>query len=417
MKKNSNPERGTGPEESSRSILEELLREGARKLLQQAIENEIGEYLERYAHERDEDGRKLVVKNGHSPLRDIVTGLGQIPIRQPRIDDRKLRKDKGLEPFTSNILPRYLRRIPSIDNLIPALYLKGISTGDFPRALEAILGESVIGLSATNIVRLKAKWEEEYLEWNKRDLSKKAYVYFWADGIYFNVRLDDDRSCILVIMAADEEGNKELLSITDGFRESELSWREMLLDLKRRGLKRGPELAIGDGAMGFWKAIHEVFPETRTQRCWVHKTANILDKLPKSIQSKVKSHIHEMYRAESRDAAMRAYDHFVQVYRNKYPQAVNCLEKDKDVLFTFYDFPATHWIHIRTTNPIESTFGTVRLRTHKTKGCGSRTATLTMVFKLSLEAQKTWKRLKGHNLISLVLQKKVFINGELREAA
>ncbi|HNY65300.1 MAG TPA: IS256 family transposase, partial [Deltaproteobacteria bacterium] len=327
------------------------------------------------------------------------------------------RKSKGLEPFSSSILPRYLRRIPSIDNLIPALYLKGISTGDFPRALESILGDSVKGLSATNIVRLKAKWEEEYLEWNRRDLSQKAYVYFWADGIYFNVRLDDDRSCILVIMAADEDGNKELLSITDGYRESELSWREMLLDLKRRGLKRGPELAIGDGAMGFWKALHEVFPGTRSQRCWVHKTANILDKLPKSMQSKAKAHIHEMYRAESRDAAMKAYDHFVQAYRSKYPHAVACLEKDKDVLFTFYDFPATHWIHIRTSNPIESTFGTVRLRTHKTKGCGSRTATLTMVFKLALEAQKTWKRLKGHTLISLVLQRKVFINGELKEAA
>jgi putative transposase len=417
MKKNSNPEMKNGPEESSRSVLEELLKEGARKLLQQAIENEIGEYLERYTHERDEDGRKLVVRNGHLPLREIVTGLGLIPIKQPRIDDRRLRRSKGLEPFTSNILPRYLRRIPSIDNLIPALYLKGISTGDFPRALEAILGESVIGLSATNIVRLKAKWEDEYLEWNRRDLSKKAYVYFWIDGIYFNVRLDDDKSCILVIMAADEDGNKELLSITDGYRESALSWSEMLLDLRRRGLKRGPELAIGDGAMGFWKALHEVFPETRSQRCWVHKTANILDKLPKSMQSKAKAHIHEMYRAESRNSAMRAYDHFVQVYRSKYPHAVACLEKDRDVLFTFYDFPATHWIHIRTTNPIESTFGTVRLRTRKTKGCGSRTATLTMVFKLALEAQKTWKRLKGHNLIPLVLQKKVFIDGELREAA
>ncbi len=417
MKKNSSHETLIGPEETSRSILEELLREGARKLLQQAIENEVEEYLRRYSHERDEQGRRLVVKNGHLPVRDIVTGLGLIPIRQPRVDDRKLRKSTGLERFTSNILPRYLRRIPSIDNLIPALYLKGISTGDFPLALEAILGDSVKGLSATNIVRLKAKWEEEYLEWNRRDLSQKAYVYFWADGIYFNVRLDDDRSCILVIMAADEEGNKELLSITDGYRESELSWREMLLDLKRRGLKRGPELAIGDGAMGFWKALHEVFPGTRMQRCWVHKTANILDKLPKSMQSKAKAHIHEMYRSESRDTALKVYDHFVQVYRSKYPHAVACLEKDKDVLFTFYDFPATHWIHIRTTNPIESTFGTVRLRTHKTKGCGSRTATLTMVFKLALEAQKTWKRLKGHNLISLVLQRKVFINGELKEAA
>ena len=230
-------------------------------------------------------------------------------------------------------------------------------------------------------------------------------------------RLEQERACILVVMGATVEGRKELVAIADGFRENEESWLAVLRDLKRRGLAVGPQLAVGDGALGFWKALAQVYRDPREQRCWVHKTANILDKLPKSMQSKAKAHIHEMYRAESRDAAMKAYDHFVQAYRSKYPHAVACLEKDKDVLFTFYDFPATHWIHIRTSNPIESTFGTVRLRTHKTKGCGSRTATLTMVFKLALEAQKTWKRLKGHTLISLVLQRKVFINGELKEAA
>ena len=289
--------------------------------------------------------------------------------------------------------------------------------GDFPRALSSILGERVQGLSATNIVRLKAKWEQEYMGWSRRDLSDKEYVYFWVDGIYFNVRLEDDRSCILVVMGADREGNKELVAVSDGFRESELGWQEILLDLKRRGLERGPELAIGDGALGFWAALPKVFPQTREQRCWVHKTANILDKLPKGLQPKAKAHIHEMYMAESREDALKAYDHFINVYEAKYPRVVACLAKDKEELFTFYDFPAMHWIHIRTTNPIESTFATVRLRTKRTKGCGSRAATLTMVFKLAQEAQRTWKKLRGYNLIPLVLQKKVFVDGELQMAA
>ena len=412
------PEREGSPgEESAKSILEEILQEGARKLLQAAIENEVEEYIEEYTQRRDERGRRLAVRNGYLPEREILTGLGPIKIKQPRVDDRKLRKEKGTGQFTSKILPRYLRRIPSIDNLIPALYLKGISTGDFPEALSAILGKSAKGLSATNIVRLKAKWEEEYKGWSSRDLSGKEYVYFWVDGVYFNVRLDDTRSCILIIMAADSEGNKELVAINDGYRESTISWKEILLDLKRRGLKEVPKLAVGDGAMGFWAALREVFPETREQRCWVHKTANILDKFPKSMQSKVKSQIHEMYMAESKEAALSAYNHFVRVYRDKYPKAVDCLEKDKDVLFTFYDFPASHWIHIRTTNPIESTFATVRLRTYRTKGCGSRIATLTMVFKLTREAQKTWKKLKGYKLIPLVMEGKRFVDGELKEAA
>jgi len=297
------------------------------------------------------------------------------------------------------------------------LYLKGISTGDFPQALSAILGPSVKGLSATNVVRLKSMWEEEYRQWVQRDLSDKEYVYFWADGIYFNVRLDDERMCILVIMGADKGGNKELVAVSDGYRESTISWKETLLDLKRRGLQRGPHLSIADGGLGYWAALAEVFPESREQRCWVHKTANILDKLPKSMQSKAKAHIHEMYRAESKQSALAAYDHFVTAYKDKYPKALACLEKDKDVLFTFYDFPAMHWIHIRTTNPIESTFATVRHRTKRTKGCGSRTATLTMVFKLTQEAQKTWKKLKGYTLIPLVLEQRVFIDGELQEAA
>jgi len=404
-------------EQSFGDVLEEVLRQGARKMLQAAIENEVNEYLERYGDNRDGTGRRLVVRNGYLPEREIVTGIGPLRVRQPRVDDRKLRRYNGAEVFSSKILPRYLRRIPSIDNLIPALYLKGISTGDFPRALSSILGERVQGLSATNIVRLKAKWEQEYMGWSRRDLSDKEYVYFWVDGIYFNVRLEDDRSCILVVMGADREGNKELVAVSDGFRESELGWQEILLDLKRRGLERGPELAIGDGALGFWAALPKVFPQTREQRCWVHKTANILDKLPKGLQPKAKAHIHEMYMAESREDALKAYDHFINVYEAKYPRVVACLAKDKEELFTFYDFPAMHWIHIRTTNPIESTFATVRLRTKRTKGCGSRAATLTMVFKLAQEAQRTWKKLRGYNLIPLVLQKKVFVDGELQMAA
>lgn len=415
---NSSLKQEAGPEEHCvGNILEEVLRQGAREMLQRAIENEVDEYLENHQCDLDETGRRLAVRNGYLPGREILTGIGPIKVRQPRVDNRRLRKHKDEEVFSSNILPRYLRRIPSIDNLIPALYLKGISTGDFTRALSAILGEDAQGLSATNIVRLKAKWEHDYKEWSCRDLSDKEYVYFWVDGIYFNVRLEDDNSCILVVIGADRDGNKELVAVNDGYRESDLGWQEILLDLKRRGLKRVPELAIGDGALGFWAALRKIFPQTREQRCWVHKTANILDKMPKSLQPKAKAHIHEMYMAESRKDALKAYDHFIEVYEAKYPNAVACLTKDKEELFTFYDFPAMHWIHIRTTNPIESTFATVRLRTKRTKGCGSRTATLTMVFKLALEAQRTWKKLKGYNLIPLVLQKKVFVDGELQMAA
>jgi transposase-like protein len=401
---------------AARSTLEDILKQGARTLLQTAIENEVAEYIQRYEGIIDEQRHQLVVRNGTLPERDILTGLGPITVKQPRVDDRKVRQ-RGEEGFSSSILPRYLRRIPSIDNLVPALYLKGISTGDFPRALEAILGEGAKGLSATNVVRLKAKWEQEYEQWSQRDLSEKEYVYFWVDGIYFNVRLDDARSCILVIMGADRQGNKELLAVSDGYRESKLSWKEILLDLKRRGIKTGPQLAIGDGGLGFWAALSEVFPVAKRQRCWVHKLANVLDKLPKGIQSKAKSMLHEMYMAETKQKALAAYKHFKEIYEQKYPRAVECLEKDEEELFTFYEFPAVHWIHIRTTNPIESTFATVRLRTKRTKGCGSRTATLTMVFKLALEAQRTWKKLKGYKLIPLVIEGQMFVDGELKQAA
>jgi len=398
-----------------KSVLEEIIREGARKLLQQAIENEVAEYLERFRGQTDEEGRRLVVRNGTLPSRDLVSGIGPLRIRQPRVRDRR----EG-EVFSSNILPRYMRRVPSVDSLIPVLYLKGISTGDFTKALEAILGQNASGLSAANIVRLKRQWEHDYQQWAKRDLSSKRYVYFWADGIYFNVRLEDpgnDRQCILVIMGALENGKKEMIAVLDGYRESKESWRGVLRDLKRRGLKEFPKLAVGDGGLGFWAALEEEFPQTREQRCWVHKTLNILDKMPKGIHSKVKAHLREMYTAPTKEEAFKAYEEFLVLYRAKYERACECLKKDKDVLFTFYDFPAEHWVHIRTTNPIESTFGTVRHRTRKTKGCGSRLATLTMVFKLSLEAEKTWKKLKGHQLILKVIEGVKFVDGEMMAEA
>lgn len=402
-------------EENTWSVLEQVARDGARKMLRLALENEVAEFIAKYCSLIDESGRKVVTKNGYMPAREILTGMGPLEIKQPRVDDRALGKYPH-QRFTSNILPRYLRRIPSINNLIPALYLKGISTNDFPAALQTILGNGAKGLSPANIVRLKESWEKEYLAWKDRDLSHKSYVYFWVDGIYFNVRLDDEKSCILIIIGADKYGNKELVGLSDGYRESKISWKEILLDLKRRGLAISPKLTTGDGSLGFWAALDEVFPETRHQRCWVHKTANILDKMPKSIQSKAKSMIHEMYMAApSKEAAISSYNHFIASYEAKYPKAVECLTKDKEDLFTFYNYPATHWIHIRTTNPVESTFATVRLRTLKTKGCGSRTATLSMVFKLTMEAAKTWKKLKGHQLILLVLENKKFVDGELVE--
>ena len=395
-------------------VLEELARKGARQMLAQAMEAEVAEFVGKHSGVTDEEGRHMVVRNGHLPGRELVTGIGPLKIRQPRVDDRVLPQE---ERFSSQILPRYLRRVPSVDNLIPILYLKGISSGDMSEALASILGPGAAGLSATNIVRLKALWEQDYQTWNARGFELKRYVYFWVDGIHFNVRLDEERSCILVIMGANESGRKELLAVSDGYAESKASWREILLDLKRRGLKIGPKLAVGDGALGFWAALREVYPGCREQRCWVHKTANILDKMPKSVQGKAKAMLHEMWQAPTKEKALAAYEHFLSSWEEKYPKAVECLRQDKEELFAFYEFPAAHWVHIRTTNPIESTYATVRLRTKKTKGCGSRMATLTMVFKLALEAEKTWWRLTGHKQIELVMQGRRFVDGELQEAA
>lgn len=395
--------------------LDTILQEGARKLLQAAIENEVNEHLEKYSSSRNAEGKQLVTRNGHMPEREIQTGVGSVKVRRPRVDDRALPEE---ERFSSIVLPPYIRRSPSIDALIPLLYLKGISTNDFPTALSALLGAEAKGLSSATIVRLKSIWEEDYRKWTHRSLENKQYVYFWVDGIHFNVRLDDEKSCILTIIGADAQGNKELIAVSDGYRESKIAWKELLLDLRRRGLSIDPKLVIGDGALGFWAAAREVYGEnTREQRCWVHKTANILDKMPKSIQGKAKSMIHEMYMAETKKEAFKAYDHFVASFEDKYPKAVETLKKDKEQLFTFYDFPAVHWQHIRTTNPIESTFSTIRLRTKKTRGMGSRVATLTMVFKLAEEAQKGWRKLRGYKMISHVINGEKFIDGELEMAA
>jgi putative transposase len=396
-----------GPAEvDAKTPLEQLIAEGARKMLQAAIEQEVEDYLQAHRGRHTAEGRAVIVRNGHLPERQLVTGVGPIPIRQPRL------RHRDGQQFTSAILPKYLRRVPSIDALIPALYLKGVSTGDFTEALAAILGEKASGLSATNIVRLKASWEQDYQAWQRRDLSPKRYVYWWADGIYFNVRLQDARTCVLVVVGATEDGTKELLAIADGFRESKDSWADVLRELKRHGLTEAPKLAIADGSLGFWRALQEEFdPEIEQQRCWVHKTANVLDKLPDSLQGRAKEMLHDMYLAPARQDALAAYDRFLTNYQLKYPKACDCLEKDKDTLFSFYNFPAEHWPHLRTTNPIESTFATVRLRTQRTKGCGSRLATLTMVYKLGLEAQKSWRRLNGAQQLTKVIRGTRFVDG------
>jgi len=391
--------------------LEELLKQGAQKMLQQAIEWEVREYLRVHETERDESGHHLVVRNGWRDSRPIQTGLGDIEICQPRVKNRRLG-----EKFTSYILPPYLRRSPSIEALIPALYLSGVSSNSFPRALEAILGEKAQGLSAASIVRLKTIWEGEYQEWAGRDLSLKEYVYWWADGIYFKVRLTNERPCLLVIMGALADGTKELVAIWDGQRESSLSWKEVLSDLKRRGVTKGPKLAVGDGGLGFWAALEEEYPGTFMQRCWVHKTWNVMDKLPASVQPSAQELICQMYMAPKKEDAFKAYDEFMKRYQAKYPRACECLSKDKEVLFTFYNFPAEHWTHIRSTNVIESAFSTVRHRTRQTKGCGSRLATLAMVYKLGMEMEKRWRKLHGRHLIDKVMSGVRFIDG-VEEAA
>jgi transposase-like protein len=390
--------------------LTEVLRNGARALLAQAVEAEVATLLDRHAGEVTNDGRRRLARHGHLPEREIVTGIGPVAVRCPRVRDRV---GEGFERirFSSAILPPYARRSKSLEVLIPILYLKGVSTGDFEEALIALLGKDAGGLSASTVARLKEAWSEEHARWRRRDLSAKRYVYFWVDGIHVQARLEDEVQCLLVIIGATPEGKKELVGLIDGVRESAQSWKELLLDLKRRGLAMGPELAIADGALGFWQAVEEVWPKTRGQRCWVHKTANVLNKLPKSQQPKTKRALQEIWMAETKKDALAAFDAFVETWSVKYEKAVECLTKDREALLAFYDFPAEHWKHLRTTNVIESAFATVRHRTVRTKGCLSNKTALAMIFKLAEAAEKSWRRLDGHNLLSKLILGVKFVDG------
>ena len=390
--------------------LTEVLRNGARALLAQAVEAEVAAVLSCHADKLTDDGRQRLVRHGHLPERQIVTGIGPVAVRCPRVRDRVGAGEERIR-FTSAILPPYARRSRSLEVLIPVLYLKGISTGDFEEALAALLGKDTGGLSASTIARLKDAWSDEHVRWSKRDLSAKRYVYFWVDGIHVQARLEDDAQCLLVIIGATPEGKKELVGLIDGVRESAQSWKELLLDLKRRGLAMGPELAVADGALGFWKALPEVWPKTREQRCWVHKTANVLNRLPKSLQGKAKRALQNIWMAETRNDAELAFDAFAEIYGAKYDKAVECLTKDRDVLLAFYDFPAEHWKHLRTTNPIESAFATVRHRTTRSKGCLSNKTALAMTFKLAQSAETSWHRLRGYSQLPKIIMGVKFNDG------
>jgi putative transposase len=392
--------------------LTEILRAGARTLLAQAVEAEVADFLSKHAQCKTADGHQRVVRHGHLPERAVITGIGAVAVRQPRVRDREAgAADPGRIRFSPTILPPYMRRSKSIETLLPILYLKGISTGDFSEALAALLGKDAAGLSASAIGRLKDGWLDEHAAWQKRDLSAKRYVYIWADGIHLEARLEDEKQCILVLIGATPEGSKELVGFTDGARESAHDWRELLLDLKRRGLDAQPELVIADGALGFWKAAGEAWPRAAEQRCWVHKTANVLNKLPKSQQPKAKRALQEIWMAETKAAAELAFDAFVESHGLKYTKAADCLAKDRGALLAFYDFPAEHWKHLRTTNPIESTFATVRHRTIRAKGCLSNRTALAMVFKLIEGAQKTWRRLDGHTQLPKLILGVKFADG------
>jgi putative transposase len=391
--------------------LEQIAREGARKALQKAIEDEVAQYVDAHADQRDDAGHRLVVRNGHKPPRTILSGVGPIEVKAPRVDDRRVDENGVRFRFTSKILPPYLRKTRAIEELVPWLYLKGISTGEMPDALTH-LGFDGSGLSPSSVTRLLEAWQGQYADWSKRDLSSKHYVYLWADGIYFSCRLSDDRPCVLVLMGATADGKKELIAMVDGQRESETSWTQLLLDCKARGMTIAPKLATGDGSLGFWLALSKVFPQTQQQRCWVHKTMNVLDKLPKNQQPAAKAMLHEIWLAGTREDAIKAFDRFIEVYQAKWPRAAECLEKDRAELLAFYDFPAEHWGHLRTSNPIESTFATVRLRTYRTKGPGSREAGLAMAFMLTRKAESHWRRLNGSEKLKDLIDGVVFVDGQ-----
>jgi putative transposase len=396
-------ENGTAPE--VQRSLDELAREGARRMIAEALEVEVEEYVNRLRHERDANGHAQVVRNGRDQERKLTLGTGAISLQAPRVDDRRAGKQ-----FSSRILPPYMRRSPRLEEALPILYLKGLSTGDFSEALSVLLGPEAGGLSATAINRLLSSWQTEYSEWRKRSLAGKDYVYLWADGVYFNVRLEEDRLACLVLIGVLTDGTKEVIAIEDGYRESKEGWASLLRDLKRRGMP-APVLAVGDGALGFWGALREVYPEAREQRCWVHKIANVLDKLPKRLQPRAKMMLHEIMRSPTQADAQKELERFVQEFDARYPKATACLLDDQERMLTFFDFPAEHWSHLRTTNPIESAFATVKARTRKTKGAGSRKAGLALAFKLTLAAEKRWRRVNAPHLVALVRAGVQFQNG------
>jgi transposase-like protein len=377
--------------------LTNILRAGARQLLAQAVEAEVETFLATVKDLKLADGRARVVRHGHGPARTIATGVGPVEIARAKIRDRGAASDGERIRFSSAILPLWARRTRSLDALLPVLYLRGISTGDFQEALTALLGKDAPNLSPAVISRLTGEWQGEYERWQRRDLSARRYAYVWADGVFLQARMEDHGECMLVLIGATPEGKKELIGFQVGVRESAQSWRELLIDVKQRGLQIAPEIAVGDGALGFWKALDEIFPGTRHQRCWVHKTVNVLDKVPLSMQANMKKDLREVYWAPNRASAEAAIDLFAEKYHAKYGRAVECLVKDRHALLAFYDFPAEHWDHLRTTNPIESVFATVRHRTVRTKGSLSPTTARLMVFKLVVAASRTWRRLKGTN--------------------
>ncbi len=408
-------EKAGGKEEADgRTTLDELAREGARRMLQEALEAEVVRYLERHAGERDEQGRALVVRNGKARARKLTLGAGTIEVQAPRVNDRRTDGRGERQRFTSEILPPYMRRSPKVAEVLPILYLRGLSTGDFRPALESLLGEDAAGLSATNIARLTSQWETEYQQARRQSLADKDYVYVWVDGVHFNVRLEDDRLCTLVMIGARPDGSKELIAVEDGYRESAESWATLLRELKHRGMA-APLVAVGDGALGFWAAVRDVWPETRTARCWCHKLANVLDKLPKRLQPRAKRLLHEVMYADTRDHAAEAVERLAEEFESKYPKAVECLRADQEQLFVHFDFPAEHWKHLRTTNIIESPFATVRLRQRVTKGAGSRTKALLMAFKLLDMAQQRWRKLNGAEQLPLVRAGVRFVDGVRQE--
>jgi putative transposase len=391
------------------TALDDLAREGARRMILTALEAEVEEYLTRHREARDERGHAVVVRNGQARPRRVTVGAGTVRIQAPRVNDQRVVQGVR-QKFTSEILPPYLRRSPKVSAVLPLLYLHGLSSGDFQAALPVLLGDDAAGLSPAAITRLTTVWRQEYDQWRQRSLTDRDFIYLWVDGVHFNIRLEEDRLAALVVVGVRPDGTKEVIAIEDGYRESTESWLAVLRDLKARGMQP-PALAIGDGALGFWAAVREVWPKTREQRCWVHRIANVLDKLPTRLQPQAKRALHEMMYAESRRMCEAAMQRFAQDYEAKYPKAVKALFTDVPRLLTHFDFPAAHWKHIRSTNPIESTFATVKLRTRVTKGAGSRAAGLTMAFKLLHAAQCTWRRLDAHDLLPLVRAGVLFKDG------